>query len=364
VTLVFFLLPLMFWGGLDHASSTPKWALLSIALPLLLMLNRPRWNQTHILGVGLLVLVWISTLWGPPIDSLERAWRFTVLGLAYALGTSLTDRQYRFIVYALCAGLLINLPVLVFQLSGWDFLPATDDPGALFLNGTFLSDAIAIGLIAFVSMHFSWALVVLGALVIVLAGGKAGILAIALCGALYAAKRQFWATGGILVMGLLLGAVAFEYTNSLQVRFPLWVNSMALIELFGQGAGSFPSIYPTVHEFFIATDPGIFSATVRPQTAHNDLVTVGVEFGAVGLALYVSVVAASLLAPVHSKEDRSAHYGLWAFVILGLVNFPLFMPLAVVPALMAGFLSRHWAGVRILDYPWGVGFRPSPEVGG
>lgn len=352
--ILFLVLPLAFWSGLDHAASTPKWALLSVALPILLFNTKPKFSL-----LGLLFLAWvlITVLWGPPIDSLERAWRFTVLGLAFLLGTT---GNYRTAVYGFSLGLLINSGVLVAQRLGWDFLPQANDPGALFFNGTFLADATAVGLVALLALRWSWIALFIGVGTILLAGGKAGILALLVCGALYAFKRY----STLPLLGLILASPLIVFIDSFTVRTGLWVNSLSLVSVFGHGAGSFAAMFPTVHDAVMPTDPGVYSGLVRPLTAHNDLITVMVEFGLIGLVLYVVLIGSLLLSRVETREALSAHYGLWAFLILGLFNFPLFTPTSAFVAFMAGYLSRSGRGLRLLDYSWRTDVYQGTETGG
>ncbi len=332
LSLVFLLLPVLYWGALDHPSSSPRWALLSVALPILWLYCKPQWRNVHWLGVIFMLSVY-ATL------SFEQSWRFTILALAFILGTSL--ERIKPVVWAFFIGIILNIPFLIFQLFGWEGLLRADDPGGFFFNGTFLADAAALAAIS-LSPLLPLPLTVLALLtalsVSLAAGGKGAIVALGMCGIVAIPNKP--AKIVLAVTGLLLftAFIVLSGSNSIEVRIPLWVNSLLLIDFFGR---DFWALYPTVHDAILPTDPGIFDSYVRPRTAHNDILTVAVEFGIIGIVSLSALVVGIITGPKKTREDWSAYYGVLAFVFLGLFNFPLFTPTSAFAALLLGYLSRN-----------------------
>ena len=311
-------------------------------------------------------MIWISTIWGPPLDSAERAWQFTVIGMAFVLGSTLSDRDYRHVVYAFGAGILLNLPIVYLQSIGWEGIATAEDPAGFFFNGTFLANSAALALVslaALVNLPVLGVLTVALLWAIVIAGGKGALVGVGLTLAAAFWNRQRMGAVGVFLCGILIGYwLILQGSNSLEVRLPVWFNSLELImrNPFGYGASSFWSAYPAVHDFFLPTDPGVFGPYIHPRTAHNDLITLTVEFGIPGLALFLALIIGLLRVPCESRADFSAHYGLWAFMALGIFNFPLYNPTAAAfAAVLGGYLSRNWIGVFVFPGSWRIRLFPS-----
>ena len=137
--LVFLLLPVLYWGALDHPSSSLRWALLSVALPILCLYCKPQWRNVHWFGVVFLMAVY-STL------SFETSWKFTLFALAFIIGTSI--ERIKPVLALFFIGIILNIPFVILQLFGWEGVLHTDGPAGLFFNGTFLADAAALAAIS------------------------------------------------------------------------------------------------------------------------------------------------------------------------------------------------------------------------
>ena len=310
---------LAFGNIFEHPASTPKWAFASLVLPILLIWLKPK--QTTLWGICFLA-------WAVIFSTPEQAWRYAILAMAFAVGTAVED--YRWGAAGMALGIAVSGVILVAQHLGWDLLLAPDDPGALFFGGTFLGDAAAITAASLIPI-LGWWVVPVGGVIALLSASKSGLFALYGCTLIYTYPRKiFW----VLVLLLIpLAYLGFTYTNSLQVRIPLWVNSLLLIDLFGNE--SFRAIYPTVHDKILPTDKGIFSALVRPQTAHNDIITLLVELGPVGVFLFLGLMF------------QVRHYAIWAFLLVGIFSFPLYVPIAVYVAFVAGNVSRTRPSLRL-----------------
>ncbi len=279
--------------------------------------------------------------------SFETPWRFTLFALAFIIGTSL--ERLKPVVVLFFIGIILNIPFVVLQILGWEGVLHTEGPAGLFFNGTFLADAAVLAAIS-ISPLLTLPLAIMALLtalsVSLVAGGKGAIIALGMCGVIAIPNRTIKIV--LALTGLLLLATFFVLSgsNSIEVRIPLWVNSLLLIDFFG---GSFWALYPTVHDAILPTDKGIFHSYVRPQTAHNDILTISVEFGIIGILSLSALVVGIITGPKKTREDWSAYYGVLAFVFMGLFNFPLFTPTGAFAALLLGYLSRN--SVRIFPDP-------------
>ena len=279
--------------------------------------------------------------------SFETSWKFTLFALAFIIGTSL--ERFKPVLVLFFIGIILNILFVILQLFGWEGVLHTDGPAGLFFNGTFLADAAALAAIS-LSPLLSPPLAIIALLtalsVSLAVGGKGAIIAMGLCGLVAVPNRPTKIV--LALLGLLLFTAFFVLSgsNSIEVRIPLWVNSLLLIDFFG---GSFWALYPTVHDAILPTDKGIFHSYVRPQTAHNDILTIAVEFGIIGILSLSALVIGIITGPKETREDWSAYYGVLAFVSLGLFNFPLFTPTGAFAALLLGYLSRN--SVRIFPDP-------------
>ena len=130
----------------------------------------------------------------------------------------------------------------------------------------------------------------------------------------------------------------FLNTGSLNVRFKLWQNSLAMIKqkwFFGYGINNFKIFYPRFHRSNVI-DSG-FNEYHQPQNIHNDFLQKFVEIGIIGFISYLLIVLSMLyliIKNIHFIKNiktniYSLHIGtsIIAFFCLSLFSFPMFCTL-------------------------------------
>ena len=101
---------------------------------------------------------------------------------------------------------------------------------------------------------------------------------------------------------------------------------------------------------------------MRPRTAHNDFMTVAAETGIPGVFLLTWFFITVLRGSVATDEKKTAFYTILAFLLLGMFNFPLYLPTsAFLAALSAGYLAGSGPPVRGGEHRGRVQIRRSPE---
>lgn len=340
------MVPVLFWNYLPESSNALKWILLSAALPFFL---KGGWSRGHTIGAAFLVWCCLSLFWAPTHDAIYRLWQFTILALAFYVGTGLERAQFRYCVIAFGAGVVVSVPLMFAQMFGFDWVNQTVPPAGLFMNKNYLAEACLIAAVGLVCLRH-WLCAPLFAGVVLPA--STGVF---LACATVLARRFHRYYKVLIVAGLVLGAIAFyRMQDSEAARISLWANSMASVTFQGQGIGSFWVTYPQYHDAVMETDPQIYRPGFRPRTAHNDALTVLAETGVPGLVLVGCFFGFVLTRRRSTYEQQAAHYMVVAFLACGLVAFPLYVPsTAFIAFLAAGYLC----GRRGVNGGVGVGER-------
>jgi hypothetical protein len=114
-----------------------------------------------------------------------------------------------------------------------------------------------------------------------------------------------------------------------------------MVTIQGKGIGSFWAEYPAYAKAVIPSPVSLINAKMRPHTAHNDVLTVVVETGVIGLLLALGFIVHVMNTRHRDEESRAAKAAIYTFFALGLFSFPLFVPTTgALFALAAGFLVR------------------------
>lgn len=312
--------------GYTFASIPAGWAAMSMFLPVTLW-REAKLTSLHILFLCFLGWVALSCAWSPDWrDGAFRVWQFTLLYLAFRLGSSLED-PIRFI-NGLVTGCVVSSGVACFQALGYHpflelaYATGGDQAPGIFYNHSIAGQTLALAAIAALSYALWWqALALLPG--IYLSGSRGGwvVLAVGFVFLFWRSnKALFWAYF-ILVAAVLLS------THSAEVeRMLIWTGSARLLTPFGHGAGSFTHLYLALGD------------TIRhPVDTHNDLLQLLFEFG-IG-ASYLLIIFGACLSQRHFDEWPT----LASFTLLGAVSFPLYTPTAAcLAALCAGRLAVNW----------------------
>lgn len=341
MTFLCLIFPLLYWDGLIEASSAPKWIVLSLVLPIVYWRTEARMPLLIALFLGwcALSLTW-STSWP---DGLDQLWHFTLLGMAYAIGSRVNIRRC---CAAFAVGMAINGAVAFGQTRGWAavaWIQQGASPAGLMVNKNTLAEAGLMAVVMTISMGPRWlALACLPAWIVPMSWNAL------LAGAALAAWR-LWRVSRVLTVILALAAAwgahraLPEIPDSWDGRLSLYLNSLAMVadRPLGWGLGSFWSAYPPYHDAVRETGTTGYTMNSRSETAHDDLLTLAVETGLPGVAAMVGL--GLLLA---RRRDPRA-WALAAFVLLGLFAFPLYMPAqAFMAALLAGAVGGRRVALR------------------
>lgn len=367
-----FVLPLVYWHGIQAPGTTTKWIFVSLVVPFLCAFVRgQKWSESH--SWGALFLAWsaVSLLWATSLpDGILRLWHFALLGGAFVLGANLTERFWRWSIIAFGLALAINGLLGLAQLFenlgeifGWldwpnPLVTTTRFPAGLFVNATHAAEASLMASVALIFIN-QWVLAGFAFIPFLLASAKGtwAALIILLWWVVYRSKRILaLAAIPISILGVLVwvGYIG-PGSEMFGPRITLYLNTIAGIfdaPFIGHGIGSFWSQWPVFHDAVIPSHQGTYAWGMRPQTAHNDILNVIFENGLIGLLAAVLFFWSALIRPINGDGDRAAQIAVIVFLLLGLTSFPLYMPATAVFAFLAcGYLSRCEVSPRFISPP-------------
>lgn len=312
------LLILTFVNVFPGAGTSPRWMLLSLMIPLIILVRDLRVSNAH-LGILFLLYASISSAWAPDLkEGMQDVWKIYLLAGAFVIGAG-THMRAVFIGCAL--GFAINSAVVVAQVYGFDGITQTVAPAGLFSNKNFGGEAAALVLIALVGYRLWW-LAPLPLVTLVLSGSKAGVLAAAI-GVLFVAPGWMrWSAAALAVFGVSLVSTDFDghFAHLLQ-RTDVWTDMLNNLTLFGHGAGSFYILMPgiSVHNVL----------DVRFDFAHNDWLQLVFEYGIGVIPLAVLLGLAWWRGTCNISRAVLA-----GFIVEGCFGFPLHLPVTGVLALL------------------------------
>lgn len=326
-----FLVGAIYWPGIVGAAVTTKWAVLSIALPLLVP-RRVHVTPAHVLLALYVAWMLITMAWSPRWEhSVPAAWTLVLAALAFVIGAETRDLAPVYKGFAL--GLALSSAAVMAQLFwGWEGVTQMSQPAGLYMNRnslTQISVMVVIGLT--LKRCWRWLPLVVPATFLPMAKGSL----LALAGALALASRRALVIG--LVAAGIAGAAATDYrallaSDSVTERLAIWGDTIDGLTLTGRGIGSFYLVYPA-H----ATRTNTFKQ--RPDNAHNDALEALYEGGVPALALLAALIVTLLRAPSCAEK-----YVFIAFCLIASISFPLHMPsTAFLGALAAGRLAARRA---------------------
>lgn len=333
-----FLVSVLYWPGIMGAPSAPRWALLSVAVPALLWGVRVRFTAVHLMGALFLLWCALSLLWTPDVyDGLHALWKFLVLAGLFCWAVEQEDLRPVFMGLGL--GVAVNSVLMVMQALGLDqivglgIIHQKSIPGGLFGNGNFAAEFAAMTLIGLIGFKLWW-LVPFPVVGIMFTSARGAVVALAA-----AFLGWLWTKSRLASVALALDCAALGWFmlscsghcvghgNTGPQRLMVWNDTLGLITWHGQGIGSYLMSYPQ-HRFVF-------------EHAHNDLLQIAAETG-IGVLLF-----AAFLAMVAMGSGLTERLILLAFMVIGLVGYPLYIPgTAFVAALVAGRLCRSWPDLR------------------
>ncbi|MCH7631132.1 MAG: O-antigen ligase family protein [Proteobacteria bacterium] len=349
---VCFLSAVAFFPWFVAPSNTAKLILLSILIPVFVY-RSPQLKLTRPMVIGGAFLAWTAAtlLWGPLLDGVGRLWWWMLGAGAFVIGAGIRNPDKCLIGFAL--GVAVNALVAVAQALGWDVLAmgyfgweplfVTAPRAGLMVNGNYLAEAGLMAFAAMVAMR-KWWLAALCLVATVLPVSRGAFVALGIIAVVFAYRR--WGSSLRLTLAVLIvfigGFDAYLIIGEPSVhqympRITLYANSLAMVTPWGHGAGSYWSTFPLYHDAWVESFKSVYGFGIRPRTAHNDLLTIAVETGLIGLALFAWFLTSCL-----KGRAGPGLYLVAAFLALGLFNSPMFIPPTsfFMAALALGHLSK------------------------
>lgn len=332
-----FLVGVAVWPWFIGFATTPRWAVLAVAVPLMCLDLRVRMTRGHALGLAFLGWATLSLAWSiSTADAINELWKWLLLAGAFCVGAETEDLQgfWRGVGIAVA----VSAAVVAAQLAGYSFVPQMAPPAGLFGNRIFLAEFAALALVG--TVNRSWlalpAVFVLGTATSV--GALFGVAAVASVWLWRRSQLAALIVPAVIVTTIVAAsprpAVETGFARHLAsaaVRTALWLDVAAQIVPLGHGVGS----------YYVAeaqSSPRQQALDLREAHAHSDPLELLFEFG-LGCLPLAGLLVWALGAPVHREC-----LVLVVFIASSLVGFPLHNPAtAFVAAVVAGHLcgARH-----------------------
>lgn len=337
------LVTLTYIPGIAGAATTPRWAIISIGVPALLMACRFRMTPAHTLLACYVFYAWLHQ--GASPDSIQAVCIYALFFACFCLGSALPNLSAVFVGAAL--GMLPSAVIAVLQSADIHWLPYAVAPSGLFINRNMLAEALALTIVGMQATQWRWPLPFLG-LGFAVSFSRGALLSVLGAGVLLAFGRSKRLGVATILIGAVLGGTVGTLTystTSIPHRLAIWADTVDGLTWMGHGSGSFRTMYP-----FYATRNE--TLTERPDHAHNDYLEIAFEGGVIGFALFAAFIVAAWGGSLAARAVSLA------FLIQAFFGFPFHMPATLfLGALCMGHMSRGRRGV--FDYlgRWGVASR-------
>jgi hypothetical protein len=325
--LLSFTLGILYLPGMAAPATAPRWALLSVGVPLLLWQGKALpglWSKAHSLGLGLLLWAALSLLWASSTEAwAEAMWWMGLLAGAFVLGAKEEDLGPSFV--GLSLGLCASVALALGQNLGWSPVAEVASPGGLFLNRNILGEGCALALVGVMLVPKWRALALPLGLGLVLTHSRGALLALGCVALAWCwGKSKFWAAVAGLALAVLL--LKSPMGTSMAERLAIWFDTASGVTLLGHGLGSFYDTFPTWAHYQDL-------ALTRPAHAHNEFLELLFELGP-GLGLCLGLLFWC------SRTASPWRYPLIASCAMACFSFPWHMPLTgFASALVLGHLA-------------------------
>lgn len=325
--LLAFLMSVAFVPGIMGASTAPRWALLSLTVPLLMFFIRVNITAGHV--VGMLFVAWcaITVAWSETWDSVDGLWKLLLLAGLFCYGARAKD--HRGLWLGLGLGAAVNCLVMIPQAFGWQGLPQISHPGGLFYSSGWAAEFCALVLVGLIGQRLWW-LVPFPAVAIALTTIRGALMGLAGAFVVWVwgkSKGAALALSAVFAAAGLVMLTDGSHNGSGLQRLLAWRDTVSQLTWHGTGLGSYAQAYPEFGFMF--------------SHAHNDLLQIAAETG-IGVFLFCAFIAVCMFGSGLTERCVLA-----CFMVEGLVGYPLYMPAtAFVAAIVAGRLCSDGVLVR------------------
>lgn len=341
--LLFGLALMLAWCPYVHGgATTPRWAVIGVAMLALPFLDLTRVTAAHIVGGLFLCWMALSYWWTPSgLDAVDALWKLPALAGLFLIGFSLTDARPFYLGCA--AGLLVSSGLVVLDRLELIHYSQTVRPSGLFVNGLYLAEATALIIAALLVRPGRWAWAIMVALMPCLLMlqtlPRGPLMAIGVVIVACVWSRSKYAAGAIVIVGLALLAFAIaSRPDSVSQRIEIWTDAARALTWAGHGIGSYFGQAPLIGQFE--------AVDFRPDYLHNDPLEIAYEGGLPG-----ALLAGAFCGIVLLSRRRRECMVIIAFIIEASFDFPSHLPATfAVFAIAAGYACTdlpHWSDSAI-----------------
>lgn len=326
------------WTG----ATSPRWALLAVALPLCCAFqSRNHFTLAHLIGTvfiawAALTLTWTENWW----DGTSELIQLVFIALAFLYGSRLLSVDRIFV------GLAIGITIssLILLIPPLHNLPSIVlvYPHGLFGNRNMLAEAAVLTALGCIAYKRYWFIPGLIPSIIWQPVSRGAILALVAGLSVWLWPRSRAAT--ILLGGALLiaacTALGMDYRiSSVTERLEVWQTVLSGVTLSGHGIGSLYTLMPYMSS-------GWDTTLVRVDHAHNEALEILFELGLPGLVLYLGLIAYAIGC---ARAETGLLAVLCGFLVISCVAFPWHIPTnAFIGALVLGHAVRNGTDIRDL----------------
>lgn len=339
-----FLLTAIFIPDFSGAATIPKWAVLAVGLPLLLLLDSKPGKFTALHLLGSLFLAWsaLSIAWTPNrFDGFGELAKLFILAQAFIYGSRLESLSP--VIKGMALGLIPSSIVVLLQIPYPLMVAHATSASGLFINSGSLAEITALVLIGLSFGVGSKHWMVLAPLIspcFILPESRGACLALVTGATVWLWSRSRRHALGLILIACIAGAVSlylgFRFQSAMD-RLAMWSEVLPALTWAGHGLGSFWTDYAplsTTYDIFVE----------RPEHLHNDWLEAIFEGGLPAFVLSAGIVALCAWSP--SNQARTILFALGAEALVG---FPLHNPCtAFMAALCLGHLARERAALFAL----------------
>ena len=325
--------------GILGASISTGWLFLFIVVPFLFLYCDVKLG----LGFAFICYAIISLAW---TEILNIAWfyllQLIVLGCVFCIGKNVKDITSIFKGLALGLGVSASIAIAQKLNIETGVYTLNKSVAGLFINPNIYSEISAILLVILLVLKLWWWVpVTIPGLLLV--HSRAAYIALGIGLFIWGWQKNRYLALGLLfltgLVGLYFFGDRFNFT-SIQERFDLWADTIQGFKIFGNGVGSFETMFP-YYATHINTEIG------RPRYAHNDLLNIIFEFG-IGSILFLMV----LINVFRTKKTELII--LLTIIIVSLFTYPMHIPTtAFIAFLVAGYVTSNNATNGNIWFNWG-----------
>jgi len=311
---------LAFCPWIAGGGTSPKWAVLAIAPWLLIDNTTPKLSKQTLLLLALVAWCALTIAWAPnKYDAFGELFQLAIVAGVYLLGSTVRDGKPYYLGFAI--GVVLATPLEWFSIRIFGS------------NSDILGEAAAVAIIGCVCVE-AFGLALLSTAPLIVSGSRGAVLAIATVAACAAMGRQSWRTktfvslAGLAAIGCL---VVLGSHASIIERLNIWQDTLDGLTFWGHGLGSYWDMFP----HFASRIDVLVPAQTRPDHAHNDLLELIFETGAIG-----GLLALAIVATVFSSSSPERYIVICVFV-MAFVGFSLHLPATLGMAAFAlGRINR------------------------